>query len=421
MSRFVRIIFLLFLGALSVSCVNQPGTCGAAVVKQSDGCSFGTNPSQIVIGSMLAPAQGASQAQLSYQASAELAVKELNAQLAQANPKVSITLVEGDLGANPDQALSNLKVLYNQGVRVFVGPSESANVIALLAFANINGMIMMSNASSAITLAIPNDNLYRLVPGDSHQTERLAAKIYQDGFRNIIIFARQDLYGDDFRKSLKTNFLGLDPANQELEEFLYDAKATDFSVQAAEWDDAITALPPYDPTKTALVFISFEEVVPMVQAMIAQDAALFGGFKIYGTDGFAQTVDVTNDATVAGFLLASNLVATSPAVALVDQPNLDAFYTRLATVFSGPPSVYAAVAYDCVTLLTKTAQDLNSNGQSSISAWKTDLPIVAAATNGITGNLALSPNGDRASLPYGLWGLQQSGATFSWQLLGLIP
>jgi len=420
MRRFARSVLPLLFSALSISCSGPTADCSAAIVSQSAGCSFNATSTKIILGAMLAPVQGATAAQQSYQAAAELAVKELNIQLATLSPPVSITLVEGDLGANPDEALDNLKVLYNQGVRLLVGPAESANVIALLDFVNTNDMVMMSNASSAITLAIPGDNLYRLVPGDSHQALSLANKIYNDGYTNIIVFARQDLYGDDLRKALKTDFEALHTGNQNLAVFLYDVTASDFSVQAAEWDDAITALT-YNPSTTALVFISFEETVPMVNAMIAQNASLFGGFKIYGTDGFAQVSEVTDDTNVAAFLLASNLVATSPAVATQDQVSLNAFYTRLTAAYNVPTSVFAATAYDSVALLTATAQDLNSKGQSGIAAWKQDLPLVGAATNGVTGNLALSVNGDRAVLPYGLWGIQQSGSTYAWNLLGQAP
>lgn len=374
---------------------------------------------EIVIGTMLAPAVGATESELSYLAAVDLAVVELNAELASQNSPYTVRLVKGDLGANADVARENFLTLINQGVNLFVGPAESRDLTALTKTADINGAILVSNASTSPTLSIAGDNTFRLVPDDTIQTLKLANRIYADGFRSLYVISRHTDYGDNFAKNLELAFEAIDDTNF-VHRKIYDPSTTDFTQAVQAWLEDIQ-LTPVVPNTTALVLVSLEEIVPIVHEMIVQNRSTFGGFRWYSGDGVAQIGEVTDDPVVAAFLQGAGLRATSPAVAAGDQAKLDAFDARLNLSFPGEKSIYAALAYDAVTLLVRTFLDLETKGLSGVDAFKTQLPIVAAATEGITGNLALNAAGDRASLPYGLWGLQGPGPSYSWFFDGLLP
>ncbi len=396
MSRFTKILCATLLILPVISC---------------NGSSTSSN--EIVVATMLAPEQGATQSQLSYQAAADLAAEDLNQEFAKNGSPLKVKLIRGDLGTNPDIAFENMKKLYAQGIRLVVGPAESGYLIATQSFANANGMIIMSNASTAPTLAMENDNIYRLAPSDILLTKILANQIISDGFKKIILVSRKDLYGEDFRRYLQK---ALEAQKGEIVgELIYEPRTTAFKQQVETLRDQIKfAQPAIDPKDVALVSISFDEIVPLVKEMIAQDAALLGAFRWYGSNGTVQIVDVVQDATVAAFLANAQFSATS--TAMKDVVKFKSFTARVNAVVAGDVDIYAPLAYDSVTLLVKTAAQLKAKKLESIEAWRTNLPLVAEKLEGITGNLALNKEGDRQKLSYGLWSIDKNSETYSWKL-----
>ena len=68
-----------------------------------------------------------------------------------------------DTKRNPDVALEKLKSLADKGIRIVIGPQTSAELNKVKYYANNNGILLISYSSTATSLAIAKDNIFRSV------------------------------------------------------------------------------------------------------------------------------------------------------------------------------------------------------------------------------------------------------------------
>ena len=72
-----------------------------------------------------------------------------------------------DSRLEPELALEQAKSLRDRGAQPLIGPQSSAEVAFLKPFVDENGLLLVSPSSTAGTLAIPGDNVFRFTPADS--------------------------------------------------------------------------------------------------------------------------------------------------------------------------------------------------------------------------------------------------------------
>ena len=85
---------------------------------------------------------------------------------------VKIELDVRDTGGDPETALKELTSLNEAGVTSVIGPQTSSEAKNILPYADANGMILISQGSTASTLAVPTDSLFRMVPTDNYRQPR---------------------------------------------------------------------------------------------------------------------------------------------------------------------------------------------------------------------------------------------------------
>ena len=71
-------------------------------------------------------------------------------------------------------------------MRVVIGPVCSAEVETIKAYAEENGILLVSPSSVVPSLAIPDDNVFRFCPDATHQAEAIARLMWEDGVRVVI-------------------------------------------------------------------------------------------------------------------------------------------------------------------------------------------------------------------------------------------
>src|SRR5262245_39460428 len=103
----------------------------------------------------------------------QLAVSDANAQLQKAGSTTRVRLRIVDVRGEPAVARRELLRLAADGVRIFVGPQASSEVKAIRTATNTAGVVAISQGSTAHSLAIARDNVYRLVPDDIREGEEL--------------------------------------------------------------------------------------------------------------------------------------------------------------------------------------------------------------------------------------------------------
>ncbi|MGA6989119.1 MAG: ABC transporter substrate-binding protein [Nitrososphaeraceae archaeon] len=217
----------------------------------------------------------------------KVAVEDVNEYFFKTNSHVRAQLIVEDTKTNPSSALEGLKSILGdkEDVRMIIDPATSAAVQGVKDYADKNDILLVSHSSTAPSLAIPGDNLFRFVPDDTHQGEAIAKKMWNDGMRIIVPMWRSDIYGNELYKSMKANFeklgdvvvadgIGYRPYTGQ---FAASLNRINFII----WDQELKSLThkvskaveQYGADKVGVYLESYDEVVPiLIQAQNPSNA-----------------------------------------------------------------------------------------------------------------------------------------------------
>ena len=103
----------------------------------------------------------------------EMAVREVNNYLEAVGRSFRLALTVADSASDPDRVVREAEALRQAGTQIFiVGSSEET--AAMKAWSDEHGTLVVSFSSSAPSLAVPGDGVFRVVPNDRHQAQALA-------------------------------------------------------------------------------------------------------------------------------------------------------------------------------------------------------------------------------------------------------
>src|SRR5262249_2467566 len=102
------------------------------------------------------------------------------------NGRKRFQLLVRDTQLNPDQALQPMRDLNQRGVKIIIGPQSSSEVAKIKPFADAHNILVISQGSTASSLAIPGDNIFRFCPNDMREAEALVALLLHDGIHAIV-------------------------------------------------------------------------------------------------------------------------------------------------------------------------------------------------------------------------------------------
>jgi branched-chain amino acid transport system substrate-binding protein len=139
----------------------------------------------------------------SEQAALKVATRDVNEHLFKTHSSIGIELIIEDTQTNPSVSLEKLKHLAAKGIKIVIGPATSAELKATQDYASTNGILLISPSSTAPSLAIRGNNVFRFVPDDTHQAQAISKLMWDDGIRAVIPFWRTDVYGNDLVKATK--------------------------------------------------------------------------------------------------------------------------------------------------------------------------------------------------------------------------
>ena len=188
-----------------------------------------TKPTEVVFGALLSLTGDLSSSGESSQAALEIAVEDVNAYFSAIGSKIRVGLIVEDTKTEPAVALEKLQNSAREGVRVVIGPQSSAEVTTLKDYADENGILLLSQSSTAPSLAIPGDNVFRFCPDDNHQAKAVARMMWEDGIRAVVPMWRGDLWGDELSNATKDSFEEL--GGKVLDGIRYSPVTKDFSTE----------------------------------------------------------------------------------------------------------------------------------------------------------------------------------------------
>src|SRR6266705_2211635 len=132
-----------------------------------------------------------------------------------------------DTQLDPSQALNAITELERRGVKIIIGPQSSAEVAMIKPYADAHNILVISQGSTASSLAIAGDNIFRLCPNDTHEAEAIVALMWHDGIRTIVPLWRNDAGNNGLHDSVKADFEKL--GGTVATGFRYEPTTTNFS------------------------------------------------------------------------------------------------------------------------------------------------------------------------------------------------
>src|SRR5213082_3839053 len=166
-----------------------------------------------------------------------------------------------DTQHDPSKALQAIKDLDRRGAQIIIGPQSSAEVALIKPYADAHNILLISQGSTASSLAIPGDNIFRFCPNDMREAEAIVALMWHDGIRTIVPLWRDDAGNNGLHDSVKADFENL--GGTVASGYQYQATTTDFSAGTTSVASQISTLllAGADSHSIAIYLAAFDEVV----------------------------------------------------------------------------------------------------------------------------------------------------------------
>jgi branched-chain amino acid transport system substrate-binding protein len=395
---------------------------------------FNSNGKQSVTLGALLPLSGAS-ASLgeSEDAAIKIAIKDVNEYFSKySNTRVG--LIIEDTQTNPAICLEKLQDLAAKGVRIVIGPGTSAEIQQVKDYADKNGILLVSPSSTAPSLAIPGDNIFRFVPDDTHQAQAISKRMWQDGVRIVVPMWRTDVYGNDLVNATKYNFEML--GGKVVDGIGYTPRTGDFSASLNRinfmiWDQDLRSLSlkisqavtQYGADKVGVYLVSFDEVVPIF--IEAQNEPVLSMVKWYGSDGSALNDKLVRNIEAAMFAAKTGFVNPIYGVENNNSYKFKLIDNQIQKIIGRVPRSYAEVAYDAFWVAALTEN--STGGTKDIKPLKKTFLQIANSYTGITGDTSLNEAGDRKHADYDFWAIRANNgninsndqSVFAWEKVGI--
>ena len=344
------------------------------------------------------------------------------------------TLLMADSKTSPEETLVAIKKLHENGAKIIVGPAIGNTVNAAKEYADANNIILISYSSTSSLLSIKGDNLFRLVPDDTHQGKIVAERMISDGIKVIVPIWRGGLYGNELYKSTKSYFEKL---GGEVEEGInykpYTGKfATSLHrINFLMWNQPLEKLnaivsgsvKKYGANSVGVYVISFDEITPiLIQSTLYEN---LGKVRWYGSDKIAQNHQITKNVDSALFAMKTNL--SNPLYSIdSESKKLHDLEEVLEKQLHEVSSVtYSALAYDSYWIAAlsldknnNTTTFNNSNNKNLTNSFKAIIRETAESfDDGISGKIKLNKAGDRIDGNYDFWIVAKDSETqnYEWE------
>lgn len=235
----------------------------------------------------------------SYGEASEAALK-LAAETINKGSGPGINLLIEDTKTDPETALAQLQSLHDRGARVLVGPYASSQVRAVKEFADKNDIVLISPLSTARSLALPDDNVFRFTPDDDKEGAAVAALAWADGIKTLIAVSRNDEGNLGLQSAAKASFEKL--GGKVVGGVTYPTDETEFTDEMRSVASALTSAKASGGA-VGIYLTAFGEVTGVFKAATAIPD--LKTVKWYGSDSVALSEDLANDPTAAAFAMAA--------------------------------------------------------------------------------------------------------------------
>ena len=324
-----------------------------------------------------------------------LAVEDFNDYLEYQEQDWRLDTIIEDTKTKPKIALERLEYLHTEGVDVIIGPGTSGSVSYIKEYANTNDMILISCCSTAPSLAIPNDNVYRIIPDDSKQGPAIADIMIVQGVQAYVPLYRNDTWGQGLHNTAADAFASSGRIVDE--PVIYPADIHNIKDATKQLSDQVQVLiDKYGPSNVGVLFIGFSEGVEFMQE--SSNYNTLGSVQWFGSSASAQEQKILDDATSREFAMQTEFttVQSSAEQTTITQRITD----HINKTLDHAPSIYAYTAYDAVWIAGLAM--LKAESSNAIDVKSLIIPASKEHT-GALGQIKLNAAGDLVAGDYTIW------------------
>src|SRR5438477_2297125 len=336
-------------------------------------------------------------------AALQIATDQLDAEAKANQGGYRFHLFVRDTQQDPVKALAAIKDLDKRGVQIIVGPQTSAEVAMIKPFADAHNILVISQGSTASSLAIAGDNIFRVCPNDKREAAAIVALMQHDGIHAIVPLWRNDAGNNGLHDSVKAAFENI--GGTVTSGFQYQPTTTEFSAATASVASQIQSLVTAgaDPNSIAIYLAAFDEAVGVFHSAAATPT--LSSARWYGSDGVTLSAALTGDASASAF--AASAYYPNPTFGLDDalqklwQPVANAIEARTGIT----PDAFALSAYDALFVVERALRV--TGNLKDFSRFKSAFVDPANHYRGVTRPPPLDTAGARRSPDFALRAARQ--------------
>ena len=335
-------------------------------------------------------------------AALELAVRDINREMDALHLPWHVESDIEDTRLTGTIAREKIEALHARGARFVIGPQSSAEAGAVLAFANEHGVVVISQASTASSLAIAGDHLFRLAPNDRLEGLAQAALLQADGIDTIVPMWRDDAGNTGLKEGTRRAFEAL--GGTVSSGVSYAPATTDFAAQVAALRAAVRAALNLRPASRVAVYLaSFEEAADIFR--IARLDADLASVRWYGADGVTQSRALVDDATVAAFGAATSFTAPNVGLDELTRDRWEPLSEEIRARIGFAPDAYALSVYDAAWVAILSAIEVQNDPTLLRGSFSRNVQRYWC----VTGPTALDAAGDRKIGNFDFWTIKPAG------------
>ncbi|MFN8585197.1 MAG: penicillin-binding protein activator [Dehalococcoidia bacterium] len=337
------------------------------------------------------------------QAALKLAADSINS-----GSGAKVNLLIEDTKTDPPTALAKLQSLHERGAKIVIGPFASSEVKAVKDFADQNGIVLVSPLSTARSLAVADDNVFRFTPDDDKEGVAVAALAWADGIKTLIAVSRNDEGNLGLQTSMKSAFEKL--GGKVVSGVTYPADEKEFSDEMRTVAAALTGAKA-SGGPVGIYLTAFGEVDALFNA--ANTNADLKAVKWYGSDSVALSADLLSDKTAAAFAQAAYYPNPILGLSEADKSRWAPVQQQLAGTLGRQPDAFALAAYDAL-MVAHEALDKAGGDKAEVADLKKQFVTLANGHQGLTGPTKLNAAGDRDIAIYDFWAVCKQNNDFFW-------
>ncbi|MCX8171723.1 MAG: penicillin-binding protein activator [Candidatus Bathyarchaeota archaeon] len=333
----------------------------------------------------------------------DIAFEDLNKEMQKYKIRAKFTSVILDDRTSDTHALTNVQTFHQAGIKVVIGPAASFQIKAIKSYADDNKIVIISPSSTAPTLALPGDFIYRTVGSDAGQAKALAALVKSQGVNKVIVFHRNDEYGVAFEEFFEKEFRALGGISIGIS---YDTGLEDYASEVAQ----LSARARREGVE-GIIIITFDTDGVNILGHASKDPYL-ATLKWFSSEGIHGAMGLLED-PIASFIQTTNLLGTRPL--FKENPLLHEFAARYRAIRGHDPPVFSANLYDAVILAGWAIVRAGTYDGEAISEA---LVEVANTYYGVSGLTMFDENGDKLFQDYSVWTVRPVGGRYEYADVG---